>query len=202
MNKKIEKPEKKKPWKKNRAKPVRTGFCPKKPNRTETGRLELVSVFFFKKIRFGCFFFYIKTEPNRKWSPLVHNVFECKKIVYCLTFFYIFYNYTMNLLSIIWCFWQFPNWILGVKNHNWFGSLMIQQSRFAYNLWLKSFNTHSLLNLGNHLWLYKFCNWWGSCKTPMRSSSFRGWWLIRKVENIGLRQHKYLHNKDKFPYGV
>jgi len=32
-------------WK-NWAKPVWTDFCPKKPNRTETGRFELVSVFF------------------------------------------------------------------------------------------------------------------------------------------------------------
>jgi hypothetical protein len=66
VNKKIEKPEKKKTVKKNRVKPVRTGFCPKKPNRTETGRLELVSVFFLKKFGLVVFFFYIKTEPNRK----------------------------------------------------------------------------------------------------------------------------------------
>jgi len=32
--------------KKKRAKPVWIGFCPKKPNRTETGRYELVSVRF------------------------------------------------------------------------------------------------------------------------------------------------------------
>ena len=37
------KPEKNK---KNWVKPVWTGFCPKKPNRTETGRFEPVSVFF------------------------------------------------------------------------------------------------------------------------------------------------------------
>jgi hypothetical protein len=57
VNKKIEKPEKKKTVKKNRVKPVRTGFCPKKPNRTETGRLELVSVFFLKKFGLVVFFF-------------------------------------------------------------------------------------------------------------------------------------------------
>jgi hypothetical protein len=48
---------KKKTVKKNRVKPVRTGFCPKKPNRTETGRLELVSVFFLKKFGLVVFFF-------------------------------------------------------------------------------------------------------------------------------------------------
>ena len=37
-------------------------------NRTETSRCELVSVFFFK-ISVSLFFF-IKIEPNRKWSPL------------------------------------------------------------------------------------------------------------------------------------
>jgi len=52
----------------NRAKPVWTGFCPKKPNRTETGWFDPVSVF-LKKNRFG-YFFFIKTEPNRKWSLL------------------------------------------------------------------------------------------------------------------------------------
>ena len=58
--------------KKNRAKQEKTepkssqtGFCPKKPNWTETSRFELVSVFFLKKILFG-YFFFIKTEPNRK----------------------------------------------------------------------------------------------------------------------------------------
>jgi hypothetical protein len=47
-------------------------FCPKKPNRTETGRFELVSVFFLKKINLVIFL--IKTEPNRKWSPLNDNI--------------------------------------------------------------------------------------------------------------------------------
>jgi hypothetical protein len=44
---------------KNQAKPVWTGFCPKKPNRIETGRFEPVSVrfrFFYKKIQCGYFF--------------------------------------------------------------------------------------------------------------------------------------------------
>jgi len=53
---------------KNRAKLVWIGFCPKKPNQTETGRFEPVSVWFFFKI--GLVFFYIKTESNKKWSPL------------------------------------------------------------------------------------------------------------------------------------
>jgi hypothetical protein len=53
-------------WKKkqsqNRAKPVWTGFCSKKPNRTETSRFEPVSVFF--KIQFGYFFDKNRTEPK------------------------------------------------------------------------------------------------------------------------------------------
>ena len=59
-------PNRKKP-EKNRAKPkkpIQTGFCPKKPNRTETGRFELVLVFFFK-YRFGYFLFdKNRTEPK------------------------------------------------------------------------------------------------------------------------------------------
>jgi hypothetical protein len=57
---------------KNRAKlekkPSPTGlnrFVLKKPNRTETGWFEPVSVF-FKKNNFGLIFFLIKTELNRK----------------------------------------------------------------------------------------------------------------------------------------
>ena len=37
-------------------------------NRTETGRFGPVSGLFF--YRFGCYF-WVKTEPNRKWSPLI-----------------------------------------------------------------------------------------------------------------------------------
>ena len=53
---------------KPRPKPVWTG-CPKKPNWTETCWFELVSVFFLK-FQFD-YFFLIKTEPNKKWSPLI-----------------------------------------------------------------------------------------------------------------------------------
>jgi hypothetical protein len=57
------KPEKTEKTEPNRSEPV---FSLKKPNRTETGRFDPVSVFFFKKKnRFG-YFFLIKTEPNRK----------------------------------------------------------------------------------------------------------------------------------------
>jgi len=60
------KPEKTEP---NRFEPV---FALK--NRTETGRFDPVSVrfrfFFSKKIISVWFLFLIKTEPNRKWSPL------------------------------------------------------------------------------------------------------------------------------------
>jgi len=83
--------EKTEPWKKNRLKfwknrPVRFGFgfISLKPsqtkktkpnrfepvfflNRTRTGRFEPVSVFLKK---FSLVIFLIKTEPNRKWSPL------------------------------------------------------------------------------------------------------------------------------------
>jgi hypothetical protein len=48
-------------------KPSQTGFCPKKPNPTETGRFDPVSVrfrfFFFKSV---WLLLLIKTEPNRK----------------------------------------------------------------------------------------------------------------------------------------
>ena len=71
------KPEKPKKPSQNRKKPsqsVWTGFFPKKPNRTETGRFDPVSVrfrFFSKKKISIWLFFLIKTEPNKKWSPLV-----------------------------------------------------------------------------------------------------------------------------------
>jgi len=76
-NQNRKKPRKPSQNRKNRAKPVWTGFCPKKPNRTETGRFDPVSVrFFFKKKISVWLLFLIKTEPNRKWSPLTglnHN---------------------------------------------------------------------------------------------------------------------------------
>jgi len=60
---------------KNQAKPVWTGFCPKKPNRIETGRFEPVPVrfrfFFIKKFSVVTFFDKNRTEPNRKWSLLL-----------------------------------------------------------------------------------------------------------------------------------
>jgi len=77
------KPRKPSQNRKNRAKPVWTGFCPKKtePNRTETGRFDPVSVrfrFFFQKKKISVWLlFLIKTEPNRKWSPLVYTNLLC-----------------------------------------------------------------------------------------------------------------------------
>jgi hypothetical protein len=59
--------KKTKPNRKNRAKPVWTGFVLK--NRTETGRFKPVLVFFKKNI--SVWFFFIKTKPNKKWSPLI-----------------------------------------------------------------------------------------------------------------------------------
>jgi hypothetical protein len=59
------KPIRTEPTGKNRAKPIWTGFCPKKPNRTETGRFEPVSFrFFFFLIRFSYFFYKNRTEPK------------------------------------------------------------------------------------------------------------------------------------------
>jgi hypothetical protein len=49
--------------KKTKKKPSQTGFCSKKPNRTETGRFEPVLVFFLILV---WLFFLIKTEPNQK----------------------------------------------------------------------------------------------------------------------------------------
>jgi len=58
--------------KKNPVKPIWTGFCSKKPNRTETGRFEPVSVqfrfFFKKKIQFGYFFDKNRIEPKMNTS--------------------------------------------------------------------------------------------------------------------------------------
>jgi len=62
---------------KNRAKPVWTGFFPKKPNRTETGRFDPVSVrfrFFFQKKKFGLVTFFDKNRTESKMitpSPLL-----------------------------------------------------------------------------------------------------------------------------------
>ena len=49
-------PNKTSQTRKNPAKPVSTGFCSKKLNRTETGRFEPVLVFLKKEIWFGYFF--------------------------------------------------------------------------------------------------------------------------------------------------
>jgi hypothetical protein len=61
-------PNRKKNQKKNRAKPKKssqTGFCPKKPNRTELKPIGLNWFWFFKK-KFSLIIFLIKTESNRK----------------------------------------------------------------------------------------------------------------------------------------
>ena len=60
------KPRKPSQNRKNRAKPVWTGFCLKKPNRTETGRFDPVSVFFFKKKNFGLVIFFDKNRIEPK----------------------------------------------------------------------------------------------------------------------------------------
>jgi hypothetical protein len=60
---------------KNRAKPEnpsQTGFCPKKLNRTETGRFEPVSVFFKKYSVWLLFFFYKnQTKNNHPYLKLM-----------------------------------------------------------------------------------------------------------------------------------
>jgi len=69
-NRKKTEPNRKKPSQtKNQAKSVWTDFCPKKPNRTETGRFEPVSVFFYFK-NFSLVIFFYKIKTNKKWSPL------------------------------------------------------------------------------------------------------------------------------------
>jgi hypothetical protein len=67
------------PNRKNRAKTVWTGFCPKKTelNRTETGRFEPVSVFFLISV---WLLFFDKNEPNRKWSPLAWTLLKLNRI--------------------------------------------------------------------------------------------------------------------------
>jgi hypothetical protein len=55
----------KKPSKKKRVKPIWTGFCSKK--RTEPNRNRFWLVFFLNLV---WLLFFIKTESNRKWSPL------------------------------------------------------------------------------------------------------------------------------------
>jgi len=66
-------------------KPSQTGFCPKKPNQTETGRFEPISVFFL--IWFSYLFFYkSRTEPKPKktkkteqnWKNRAKSVFVQK----------------------------------------------------------------------------------------------------------------------------
>jgi hypothetical protein len=61
------------PNKKNQTKPVWTGFCSKKPNRTEPKPVGLNQFWFFLKkiILIWLLFVFIKTKPNRKWSPLL-----------------------------------------------------------------------------------------------------------------------------------
>jgi len=68
---------------KNRAKPVWTGFCPKKPNRNRSvwPGFGSDSVFFSKKKISVWLLFLIKTEPNRKWSPLIYTIFVARAVL-------------------------------------------------------------------------------------------------------------------------
>ena len=70
----------------NRFEPV---FALKKPNRTETGRFDPVSVFFSKKKISVWLFFLIKIEPNQKWSPLLER--EVKDALFIVKIMYNFF---------------------------------------------------------------------------------------------------------------
>jgi hypothetical protein len=73
-NKKKTEPNRQKtePNQKNQAKPVWTGFVLKtEPNRN---RSVWTGFGFFKKNSVWLLFYFIKTEPNRKWSPLAYRV--------------------------------------------------------------------------------------------------------------------------------
>jgi hypothetical protein len=68
-------------WKKTEPKPSQTelkptwtGFCPKKQNRNQS---VWTSFDFFKKKFLVWLFFFIKTESNRTWSPLVLMIYWC-----------------------------------------------------------------------------------------------------------------------------
>jgi hypothetical protein len=67
-------PKPKKTWK-NRVKPIWTGFYPKKSNRN---RSVWTGFGFFLNFVWLLFFF-IKTEPNKKWSPLI-MIFKWDKL--------------------------------------------------------------------------------------------------------------------------
>jgi hypothetical protein len=72
---------------------VWTGFCHKKPNRTEARRLEPVSVFFFKKISLVIFFDKNITKPkiiNPKINSLSYIIGKGKDVGYAKGFFFFF----------------------------------------------------------------------------------------------------------------
>jgi len=62
------KPKKTEPKPEKPTKPVWTGFCPKKTEPKPVGLTRFR--FFFKKKNSVWLLFLIKSEPNRKWSPL------------------------------------------------------------------------------------------------------------------------------------
>jgi len=92
-------PNRKKPRQtgKNRAKPVWTGFVLK--NQTEN-RSVWTGFGFFKKNRFG-YLFLIKTEPNRKWSPLIYTIFATVNGI-IITWLKTFYLYDMKIIIWTW----------------------------------------------------------------------------------------------------
>jgi hypothetical protein len=81
MNRTEPKPKK---TEKNRAKLVWTGFCSKKPNWNRSVRN---SFNFFKK-KFSFVIFFIKTEPNRRWTPLLTT--NLIKSMFIFKFQYVF----------------------------------------------------------------------------------------------------------------
>jgi hypothetical protein len=92
---KLKKPNQTEPnWKKTEPNWSQTGlnrFCPNKPNRTETGRFELVSAFFKKK--FGLVTFFDKNQPKMITSKngIIKNL-----VNYFILFYFIFHRYIIK----------------------------------------------------------------------------------------------------------
>jgi hypothetical protein len=102
------KPEKNRAKPKNRAEPIWTGFCPKKPNRNQS---VWTGFGFFKKIQFD-YYFFIKTEPNKKDHPqcLLYVIFWWL-VLFCLDvstsyvpMFFLKINSSFIISFILWIF--------------------------------------------------------------------------------------------------
>jgi len=74
----------------NRAKPVWTGFFPKNPNRTETGRFDPVSVYLKKKFGLVTFFDKNQTEP-KMITPNINWFNAWAEMVFLSFFLFLFF---------------------------------------------------------------------------------------------------------------